>query len=502
MLFKNDTMKSIKSYLKNTSGQFSIMFAICSTVLVGGVGAAIDLTNQVKTKTELQNVSDAAAIMVMKSDARSQDQVNSLVDAYIDQHFAPGIADDIQIIEATKTSSDAFIKLGYDAPTFFGGFFGVSNLKIETASTVNINVRNLDIALVLDNTGSMRGRKLRALKDASNELVDILYENPDARRTTQIGLVPFASWVNVGKDNLDPSWVDFNGRSDQNDIYFDQQVNRFDLLRTLDKEFDGCVENRLPPYDVDDTAPNPGNPETLFQPAFHPDMSDIDSNVYSYVTDNQSGDHWSRLRDASKYNFVLRPSIDGPVQRADRSCDERRALTPLTNNESTIRRGIRNMVAEGWTNIANGATWGFRVLSPNAPFTQGRPYDDPRTTKAMVILTDGIQTMGGSRGSSFSSGYGPFGFLGEPARRGEERLVGSNVKEALDRKLIETCAAAKAKDIVVYSITFELTDTGTQDIMRQCASDPGKYFDARNSSELTPVFKEIAGSLSDLRISR
>jgi len=502
MLFKNEIGKKTKTFLKDTSGQFAILFAISSTALVGGVGAAVDLTNLVKTKTQLQDVSDGAALMIMRSNTRSASEARNLVASYIDTHYPSHIADRINIVEATKSQTGSTVSLEQSAPLLFGRVLGKPNHSISTLSNVNLDVRNLDIALVLDNTGSMRGRKLNALKQASNELVDILYENPGARETTQIGLVPFASWVNVGRDNLDPSWVDYNGRSDQNDIYFDSQVSRFDLFSALNKNWDGCVENRLPPYDVDDTAPNRSNPETLFQPAFHPDMSDTDSNVYSYVADNTGGNHWNRLRATSKYNLSLNGSEDGPALRADKSCDEDRALTPLTSNERVIRRGIRNMVAEGWTNIANGASWGFRVLSPNAPFTQGRPYNDPNTTKAMVILTDGKQTKGGATGSGFSSGYGPFGFLGEPARRGQERLEGDNVKEALDSKLIEVCTAAKATGIVVYSITFELDDTDTQDVMRQCASDSGKYFDARNATELAPVFRAIAGNLADLRISQ
>ena len=158
------------------------------------------------------------------------------------------------------------------------------------------------------------------------------------------------------------------------------------------------------------------------------------------------------------------------------------------------------MYAQGYTNIANGAAWGFRTISPNAPFTQGRPYSDKKTQKAMVILTDGEQTIGGPRGG-FSSGYTPFGFLGEPAVNGKTRLTGGNAKSALDNKLLEVCTAAKAKGILVYTITFELNDVATKATMAQCASAAGMYFDAKNASELTPAFKKIASSLGELRIS-
>ncbi len=486
-------------YLQDSSGQFAIITALVSSLLIGGMAISIDITAAHKSKSELQSVSDAIALMAVKNKETNPARLTSLANAYLANHYGAD-ADKYQVLNIVNSNGTANVSLQRVIPTVFGGILGMDDITVGVNSTVNQTFQNLDLALVLDNTGSMRGRKMRALKQASNDLVDILYEEPKARAVTQIGLVPFSAWVNVGKDSFDPAWLDMSGASPQNQIYFDRAVSRMNLYSQMGVNWDGCVENRLPPYDVDDTAPDTSQPDTLFQPAFHPDMADNDGRAYSYVAENVAGDPIQRLRDVSKYNSVSF-SGKGPAERSDTSCDPRREVTPLTNNEGAIRRGIRNMNASGWTNIANGASWGFRLVSPNAPFTEGRPYGDKNTTKAMVILTDGQQTMGGQSGSSFKSGYSPFGFLGEPAVTGRERLSGKNVKEALDNKLLEVCSAAKAKKIVVYTITFELDDTNTQNMMRSCASQPSKYFSVASSAELAPAFKQIAASLSELRVS-
>ena len=501
MLMKNVITQTTKHYLKDTSGHFAVLFALISTVFIGSMAVAIDMTTAHKSKSELQSVADAIALMAVKNKVQDSGELTDLANAYLLNHFGPNLMGEYEVTSITNANGKAVVSLRHVFPVVFGQVFGKEQMSVGVNSTVNQSIQNLDLALVLDNTGSMRGKKLSALKRASNDLVDILYTEPAARDVTQIGLVPFSAWVNVGKDNFDPSWVDTTGLSPQNDIYFDQQVSRLSLYSQMSVEWDGCVENRLPPYDVDDTAPDSRRPETLFQPAFHPDMADTDAGGYSYLAENTAGNVLERLRDTTKYQGPLL-SRKGPTERSDNSCDSRREVTPLTNNESDIRKGIRNMTAAGWTNIANGASWGFRLISPNAPFTQGRPYGEVNTTKAMVILTDGMQTMGGSRGSQFQSGYSPFGFLGEPAIDGRTRLTGSNVKEALDNKLLEVCSAAKAKDIVVYTITFELDDADTQNIMRACASDSGKYFDVTQSEELVPAFRAIASSLTELRVSR
>ena len=53
--------------------------------------------------------------------------------------------------------------------------------------------------------------------------------------------------------------------------------------------------------------------------------------------------------------------------------------------------------------------WGWRVLSPEPPFTEGRDYTDPENTKYLVLMTDGEnwhQAMSNHNKSSYHSfGY-------------------------------------------------------------------------------------------------
>ncbi len=494
--------QKITSFIRDTAGQFAIMAALGSSAIITGVAVSVDGSMSMSSKAELQDVADAISLAAIRQDVKGKSELETLANDYIQSHYKNVPFGDFEVKAIVRNGDAVEVDLAQAVSTPFYKILSGKPMTLRVTSTAQQTMRNLDISLVLDNTGSMRGPKLDALKVASNDLVDILYKTESGKKGTQIGLVPFASWVNVGRENMSARWLDQNGVSPQNATYFDQQVSRFDLYNQMNVDWNGCVENRLPPYDVDDTAPDPRKPETLFQPAFHPDMSDLDGGGYSYLADTTGGGHLDRLKGSAKYNTVLDFGAEGPAKRSDDSCNPRRKITPLTNNERKIRNGIRNMYAAGWTNIANGASWGFRVVSPNAPFTEGRPYEDKTTEKAMVILTDGMQTMGGASGSEFRSGYSPFGFLGEPAVNGQKRMNGGNVKDALDRKLVEVCRAAKAKKITIYSITFELDDDDTQDVMRACATDPGKYFDVASAAELSPVFKEIAASLTDLRIAQ
>lgn len=58
---------------------------------------------------------------------------------------------------------------------------------------------------------------------------------------------------------------------------------------------------------------------------------------------------------------------------------------------------INALVADGNTVIPAGLLWGWRVLSPTVPFTQGAPYDDEKWIKALVLLTDGENMVSGGQ---------------------------------------------------------------------------------------------------------
>ena len=72
-------------------------------------------------------------------------------------------------------------------------------------------------------------------------------------------------------------------------------------------------------------------------------------------------------------------------------------LLPLTSDKSDIEDKIDEMYSDGNTHINVGLVWGWRVLSPTAPFTEGHAYDDEDYNKAIVLMTDGENVMSSTR---------------------------------------------------------------------------------------------------------
>jgi hypothetical protein len=68
--------------------------------------------------------------------------------------------------------------------------------------------------------------------------------------------------------------------------------------------------------------------------------------------------------------------------------------------------------------------------------------------------------------------------------------------------MLEMCQTMKGEGIIIYTMTFgPAPDAGTQQLFRDCATEPDMYFHAASSATLQQNFVEIADQLSSLRIA-
>ena len=153
--------------------------------------------------------------------------------------------------------------------------------------------------------------------------------------------------------------------------------------------------------------------------------------------------------------------------------------------------------------------WGLRVLSPEPPFTEGLPWGTPKWSKAVILMTDGDNqfyklpsTAGGNKANSaVNSDYSAYGRLDELGRIGTTNAT--TAKTTINTRLTSVCNAMKAKNIIVYTVTFTSgINQATKDIYKNCATDASKYFDSPSQDELKSAFRAIATSLSNLRVSQ
>ncbi|KEQ06168.1 vWA domain-containing protein [Pseudorhizobium pelagicum] len=171
------TWQQMARLLHDRSGNFGMMTAILLPVLLGVGGVALDLTNMMMSKTQLQEASDSAALAAATALANGDVADEAAAEALAKQFFlgqmgnymgadaasALAASTDVDINTTTSTAGKKFtvsVGTSYNlALTPLMGMLGYQTMNIATNSVSTSGIdetrRALTMALVLDESGSM-----------------------------------------------------------------------------------------------------------------------------------------------------------------------------------------------------------------------------------------------------------------------------------------------------------------------------------------------------------
>ncbi|WP_375202987.1 pilus assembly protein TadG-related protein [Hyphococcus sp.] len=230
------------------------------------------------------------------------------------------------------------------------------------------------------------------------------------------------------------------------------------------------------------------------------DSSEADSD--EYILRNAYVGWWDSATETYKYKYDQSPSVTSS-RGPNLNCPP--AILPLTESRSTIETYVDSLTPNGNTDSAHGAAWGWRILSPEAPFEEGIGPGDPdyeKWQKAVVIMTDGENTVG-YRDTHTGSSLGLYGFASEE-RMGDGMNTTGEMVDEIDNKLLRICHRMKEEGYLIYTIMFDLDSSSTEAVFKACATRPiGPYFQAAADGEdLEEAFGEIAADLVNLHISK
>ncbi|MGI9512970.1 MAG: pilus assembly protein TadG-related protein, partial [Anderseniella sp.] len=190
------------------SGSIALMFALVLAVVVIAGGIAVDYARGLAFEAEMQTAADGAVLAAVRAKA-NDDTLNAAALKQIARDYFDRNVNTQLNIDSFKliNDGDGFrIEAAANVPTTLMGVTGVTDMDVNVNSMAELAPgKPLELVLVLDNTGSMSGNKLTALKDSANLLVDkVLVDNSE----TKIALVPFSEHVNVGMSNRNANWID------------------------------------------------------------------------------------------------------------------------------------------------------------------------------------------------------------------------------------------------------------------------------------------------------
>ncbi len=534
-------------FAQDRRGATMVMFTLAALPVVFAAGAALDYSRASALQSRLQQATDMAALAVggkgqTLTDTQIAERARAEFLAVLGDK-APGAWLDPPLISTGRTEIALTGNLTYKP--LIVQMDGLGPFQISAKSKTVISDTSFEIALVLDNSGSMSSSaggksKMAAAKDAAKKLVETMYAQTQSATRTKMALVPFTLTVNAGNQYRDASWVDTTGQSS---IHWQnisrggsawQPGSRFSIFEELDVSWAGCFETRPGTWGTTDAPPNGGVPDSLFVPMFAPDEpGPAGTSTYFHNTGNNAGsgtrstypnsylsdtggscvagslpattDVQGRQAAICKYQInkdkskLSLSSNRGP----NRSCDAR-PLTRLTSSTSVLNSRIDDMRAGGNTNLFEGVAWGWRTLSPSQPFADGAGYDDPKTRKIIILMTDGMNRWDQASNHN-GSGYSPFSFY-KDARLGSVPTSSGSATDAIDRKTRETCAAAKARGVQIYTVGFSVEgdsiDAKGLSVLKDCATMPNMAYVASNSDQIVNVFEEIARSIGTLRLAQ
>ncbi len=554
-------------------GNVAVMFGIALVPLMIATGFAFDYTIAATNRTKLQAATDEAVIAVARAlqanPSTTSAQEQAIVTTYLSVRV-PTLNATLVTLAVTSsgqitldTAANVPRKLSRIIPDPTGLFV----IPIGAHSQAVATSPSLEVALVLDHTGSMAESaggmtKIAAMQQAASNLLTAVMTSS----TTKVAVIPFSSSVNVGVTYATASWVDTQGLSSSDwapttgnggDITKPSwATSRFDLFAQLGTSWLGCFEVRPGSYATNDTAPIISTPDTLFVPMFAPSepgngqqqfTDKNNSTTYvtnSYVSDGSAFQAWPSwgpekgtydqiIKDPAKYKPVTgkvigsASLISGVSVGPNFACDAY-PLQRLTISKTTAMSLINSLQANGDTNQLEGFMWGWRTLSPNGPFGDGKSYSwnasNPTqpNKKIIVLMTDGTNHWVGSPDISpgspspyYGSTYSAMGYY-KDNRVGTGITNETQARAAIDTALQTACTNAKAVDdsngnavITIYTVGFSIPsdpiDAQGLALLQGCASTVGgvvQYYPATNSAQLLTAFGLIAQSIGTLRLSQ
>ncbi len=198
----------IRRLLSDARGNVAMLFGLSLPVLILMTVGGVDIHRASTVRVNLQDALDAAALAAARSPYTKAEDLRRVgmaslkanLQAYphvilreADTSFV--LNDDNVVIASSRVDVKTLVANIFLPP--YGKFMD-DYLPVGAHSEVNRSSRNLEVALVLDITGSMSGSRITSLKNAANDLVDMVVQDLQTPFYSKMSIIPYSMGVNVG----------------------------------------------------------------------------------------------------------------------------------------------------------------------------------------------------------------------------------------------------------------------------------------------------------------
>lgn len=441
-----------RRFRRDQRGNVLMLFGLALIPLMGVIGVAIDYSRASNARQALNAAIDSAALMAARDAQKLTDgQLRTRIDAWIRDNLPPDVKSQFSSAAVTIDRTARTIKIEAKAvvPTTISNVLGMTQLPVGTNSQSTWGTNKIELALVLDNTGSMSSSgKMTALKAASKDLIQIMKDASIDPDQIKISIVPFNTQVRIDRGLKDEPWIRY-GMPRSVTMTCDKNGNNCKTptgLAESDSTISGCKTSNKGVRTCNEALTKAVWAQS------HGCIADRDQNY-------DVSDAGSYAASAQQYpaTWCSQTSLAETM--------------PLTADWTALSARVDTMTPVGNTNVTIGGIWGWATLSTAAPFTQAKPSTEPLLKKYMILLTDGDNT--------------------------ENRFTTNGAQ--IDARTTLACAGIKAAGVNLY--TIRVID-GNAALLKDCATKPEMYYDVKNASQLSPIFKAIASEISAVRLTQ
>ncbi len=527
----------------NRRGSVAMTVAISMVVLIGFAGFAIDLERLWALKSRLQTSLDAAALLAAREISSSTMQADAT--ALFWANFLPGYSGSgnqpLGIVGSTSatlsfatdssTSTVTITATAIMPVTFIAVLPGApSTLSVSDQASAVPTGSGLEVALVLDNTGSMNKNDgstdetaLQAEKSAVSDLMNILYgANNDTVTNLWVSVAPFAAEINVGNGTMQQGWLSpampttaqYKGGTAQYSwagcvmARWANDDDETDLPPTTKSFTAFFADNTYDQYGTDS-----GSSATCASGAAYSNSICMGDNDWQAPSSVDTGSN-----PAVKGHLLLGPNQGCPA-----------AILPLTASKNTVMTMVNALTASyngtiiglgmqaGWFTLSpnwrGSAGWGDSVL-PHNYMTQS-PAPSPPIQKVAILLSDGDNNWGtetsvmpGAYASNPASLYMSYERLSATnnvlniAISGNVATTISNANAMLDTRWQAVCTNMKNAGITIFVIGLGVSDTNARTQLTNCATSSSDYVESPTESTLAAAFTQVANKISNTRLTQ
>lgn len=445
--------KQFSRFAQDTAGDVAILFGLMAMAMFMLIGAAVDLGRWLNARDQTISAIDAAVLAAGRtlqtggSSTAAIDMARVYYAAAVKSRLVTKadnisfqVADNGTAVQAlgNATIATPFMAVAgiYELPLLKNT--GSEHSKSVLAVGKNAEI-NLEIAMMLDVSGSMGSNsKLSDMKEAANDLIDIVVWSDQSAYKSRVAVVPFSAAVippaktASGGSFLtaitDPSWP------------MSRKIGNGKNAYTVTKT--ACVGERANGSLSADDLPGTGG--------------------------------WIKNTYTSGGSCAM---------------DSGAKVIPLTSDKSALKAAINALDSGGGTAGHIGVEWTYFMLSPKwasllADSAKPVAYGTAKTEKIAILMTDG----------EFNYGYDEDGLA--------QSMGGGNSNSSSGHAIAMCNQMKQSGITIYTVGFDLGNNATAKNTLKNCASDKSNAYTAEDGEELKGAFRDIALKVSNLYLTK